>query len=136
MFKEMLMTTLIVMLVLMVAPYTMMRILSARTLRDFNSQSAAAIGFALPFFFTSGRHFMLTEPMSHMLPPWVPARVSITHATGILEFAIALGFLVRRSRQFTGLVAVAFLVLFFPANIYATFNYVPMGGHTWVLFLF
>ncbi len=79
---------------------------------------------------------MLIEPMSHMQPPWVPARVSITHATGILEFAIALGFRVRRSRQFAGLVAVAFLVLFFPANIYATFNYVPMDGHTWVLFIF
>jgi uncharacterized membrane protein len=81
---------------------------------------------------------MLTESMSHMLPPWVPALVSITHATGILEFAIALGFLVRRFRQVTGLVAAAFLVLFFPANIYAAFNYVyvPMGGHTWVLFIF
>jgi uncharacterized membrane protein len=31
----------------------------------------------------------------------------------------------------TSWVAAAILVLFFPANIYAAINQVPMGGHAW-----
>jgi uncharacterized membrane protein len=69
--------------------------------------------------------------MSQMLPPWVPARVPIIYLTGILEFGIAIGFLFEKFRYPTGWVAAAVLVLFFPGNIYAAINHIPMGGHAW-----
>ena len=50
---------------------------------------------------------------------------------GFLEFAIAAGFLIRKFRRFTGWVAALTLLLFFPANIYAALNHIPMGGHEW-----
>lgn len=125
------MTTPIIMLLLMMAPYLVVRVASAITRRDFDLRGAAAIGLGILFILTGTGHFIQTEPMAQMLPPWVPARVLLVYLTGVLEFAIAVGFLVPQSRRFTGLIAAVVLVLFFPANIYAAIHYVPMGGHAW-----
>lgn len=125
------MVTPIIMLVLMVAPYVIVRIVSALTPRDFVTRSAAAIGLGILFIFTGIGHFIRTEPMAQMLPSWVPARTLLIYLTGALEFAIAIGFFVPRSRRFTGWVTVVMLALFFPANIYAAVNHIPMGGHEW-----
>lgn len=125
------MTTPIIMLVLMMMPYLIFRLLSALTRREYDVRNAAAIGLGILFIFTGIGHFMQTEPMAQMLPPWVPARVLLVYLTGVLEFAIAVGFLIPKVRRFTGWVAAVILVLFFPANIYAAINHVPMGGHAW-----
>jgi uncharacterized membrane protein len=125
------MTTPIVMLVLMMGPYLLVRLLSVLTHRDHNAWGAAAIGLTVLFIFTGIGHFIETESMAQMLPPWVPERVLLVYLTGILEFAIAAGFLVQRSRRFTGWVAAVMLVLFFPVNVYAALNHIPMGGHAW-----
>lgn len=69
--------------------------------------------------------------MAQMLPPWVPERTLLVYLTGGLEFAIAVGFLVPKSRRFAGWVAAIVLIAFFPANIYAAINRIPMGGHAW-----
>lgn len=113
----------------MIGPYVATRVLSAVSRREFNLRRAAAFGLALLFAFTGIGHFIQTEPMAQMLPPWVPARTFLVYATGVLEFAIAAGFLMPRTSRLTGWAAAAALVLFFPANIYAAFNHVSMGGH-------
>ena len=125
------MATPIVMIVLLMAPYAAVRVLAAVTHRDLELQGAAAIGLVLLFIFTGVGHFIQTEPMSEMLPPWVPARVLLVYLTGVLEFGIAAGFFFRKSRRFTGWIAAIVLVVFFPANIYAAINHIPMGGHAW-----
>ena len=101
------------MLVLMMAPYLVVRLLSVATHRDYNARGAAAIGLAVLFIFTG------------------TGRVLLVYLTGVLEFAIAAGFLVRKFRRCTGWAAAAVLIVFFPANIYAAFNHIPMGGHEW-----
>ena len=125
------MTTPLIMLVLMLAPYLVFRLLSMAMHRDFDAPRAASIGLTLLFIFTGVGHFTETGPMSQMLPPWVPARVLIIYLTGLLEFGIAIGFLFGKYRRYTGWVAAAVLVLFFPGNIYAAINHIPMGGHAW-----
>jgi uncharacterized membrane protein len=125
------MTTPIVLFVLMMGPYLLVRLLSLVTQRDYNAQRAATIGLTLLFVFTGIGHFIDTESMAQMLPAWVPARVILVYLTGVLEFAIAVGFLKDESRQFAGWVAVVMLVLFFPVNVYAALNYIPMGAHAW-----
>lgn len=125
------MTTPIIMLVLMTAPYLVVRAFSTVTGREIDVRGAAAIGGGILFIFTGVGHFTQTEPMAQMLPPWVPERTLLVYLTGILELAIAVGFFVPRARRFTGWVAAAVLVLFFPVNIYAAVNHVPMGGHAW-----
>ena len=119
------------MLVLMMAPYLVMRIASATTRRSFDLRAAGALGLGLLFTFTGVGHFIQTEAMAQMLPPWVPERTFLVYLTGILEFAIAIGFFLRRLRRVAGWAAAIVLVGFFPANIYAAMNQVPMGGHAW-----
>jgi uncharacterized membrane protein len=119
------------MLALMMGPYLAVRSLAAIMQRDWDARSAAAIGLGILFVFTGTGHFVQTGAMSEMLPAWIPARVPLVYLTGALEFAIAAGFFLRRTRRFTGWVAAAVLVLFFPANIYAAIHHIPMGGHAW-----
>jgi len=125
------MTTPIIMLVLMMVPYLIVQGLSAVAQRDYDARSAAAVGLGILFLFTGIGHFIQTEPMVRMLPSWVPGRTLLIYLTGVLEFAIAVGFLIPKSRRLAGLIAAVVLVLFFPANIYAAINHVPMGGHAW-----
>jgi uncharacterized membrane protein len=117
------------MLALMSGPYAVARVIAAATRRDVDLQRAAALGLALLFVFTGAGHFIQTGPMVEMLPPWFPARTFIVYGTGILELAMAAGFLFPRTTRLTGWVAAGALVLFFPANIHAAINHVPMGGH-------
>jgi uncharacterized membrane protein len=114
------MTTPLIMLALMVAPYLVYR-----------SRAAGVAGLGLLFFFTGSGHFLQTEVMAQMLPPWVRAPIPLVYLTGVLEFALAIGFIIPETRRSAGWMAAAVLVLFFPANIYAAINHVPMGGHAW-----
>jgi uncharacterized membrane protein len=125
------MTTPIVMLVLMMEPYVLVRLLSLVMQHDYDAQRAAVIGLALLFAFTAIGHFIDTESMTQMLPSWVPERGLLVYLTGVLEFAVAIGFLMEGSRRFTGWAASLMLVLFFPVNVYAALNHIPMGGHAW-----
>ena len=65
------------------------------------------------------------------LPPWVPARVPLVYLTGVAEWALAIGFVIPETRRSAGRMAIALLIAFFPANVYAAVNFVPMGGHAW-----
>ena len=125
------MATPIIMLILMTAPYLLARLINAAAGRSYDLRSAAAIGLGFLFLFTGIGHFAQTDAMVQMLPPFVPARIPLIYATGLLEWAIALGFFVPRFRATAGIAAAAVLIAFFPANIYAAFARVPMGGHEW-----
>ncbi|HEY4259158.1 MAG TPA: hypothetical protein VGM98_03315 [Schlesneria sp.] len=125
------MTTPLILLVLMTAPYLIVRAYASLTKQPIDGRNAASVGAGLLFVFTGVGHFVETQSMSQMLPPWVPYRMLLVYASGLLEFAIATGFFVPKSRRTTGWIAIGLLVLFFPVNIYAALNKVGMGGHTW-----
>lgn len=87
------------------------------------------IGITLAFAFFGIGHFVQTEAMARMLPPFVPFATPLVLATGLLELAVAAGLAFPASRRMAGLLAIGVLVAFFPVNIYAAFNYTGMGGH-------
>lgn len=87
------------------------------------------ISLALVFLFTGAGHFAQTQQMAGMLPTWLPGRIGIIYATGLLEIAGAIGLLMPRLSRAAGVCLIAFLVLIFPANIHAALNRVEMGGH-------
>jgi uncharacterized membrane protein len=124
-------SNLLIMLALMTAPWLLTCVASAITRRDFDGRAVGSIGLGLLFVFTGIGHFIQPAAMAQMLPSWVPERTMLVYMTGLLEFAIAVGFFVPRFRWFTGWVAGIMLVAFFPANIYAAVNHVPVGGHAW-----
>ena len=119
------------MLALMSGPYAVARMLSVVLHREIDLRRTACIGLTVLFVFTGIGHFIMTASMAAMLPPWVPLREIQVYLTGFLEFAIAAGFLMKKTRYITGWISAVMLILFFPVNIYAAINHIPMGGHAW-----
>ncbi|NCJ07916.1 hypothetical protein GS597_15655 [Synechococcales cyanobacterium C] len=87
------------------------------------------IAIATMFTFAGISHFGLADDMVAMLPAFVPFRYGIIYATGLIEIALATGFLWSQTIPITGILAIAFLIAVFPANIYAALNAVDLGGH-------
>lgn len=78
---------------------------------------------AVMLLFTSMGHFMFTKGMTGMLPAFVPFRVQLIYATGLLEIAAAIGLFVPRLQTLTGVLLIVFFVLILPANVYAAQKY-------------
>lgn len=118
------------MFTILVLPYVINRVRQSDECRkDF--RASAASGLALVFLFTASGHFLQTDVMVMMLPPWVPARETLIYATGLLEVGIAVALFFRRSRACAATIAAISLIAFYPANVYAALERVPMGDHAW-----
>ncbi len=126
------MATPAVMLVLLVAPLLLLGA-AARLSRRFETPVAlgGCLGITMVFLFAGMGHVLQTEAMSRMLPPWVPGRVAIIYATGVLEIAAACAILVPRMRRLVGWCLLLMLIGMLPSNVYAAINRVEMGGHAW-----
>jgi uncharacterized membrane protein len=121
------MTTPIIVICILVLPLLASWVFGGPEKARFGGVLAIAIAFA---FFGVG-HYAQTNAMVAMLPDIVPFRRSLILATGVLEFAIAAGFLWPATRKLAGLVAVTVLIGSFPANIYAAVNQTGTAGHVW-----
>jgi uncharacterized membrane protein len=95
----------------------------------FSEPLRARIGIFLVFAFTALGHFVKTSEMTRMLPPWVPLRVPLIYATGILELIGAVFLLIPLFSRYSGMALCIFLVVILPSNIYAAFKRVDFGGH-------
>lgn len=124
------MTTPLIMLAILAVPLAIVWNLRRLGLR-VSLDVAGVLGLVLLFLFTASGHFVQAQAMAEMLPPLVAAHVPLIYATGVLELALSLGIALPPTRRLAGLAAIAVLVLFFPANVYAAFAQVEMGGHTW-----
>lgn len=121
------MITPLIVLALLLGPLLATRITLGPARRDLGG----LLGLFCAFVFFGVGHFAETEAMIRMLPDFVPARRQLVLATGVLELMLAAGFLVPATRRLAGLAAIAVLIGFFPANIYAALNHTGMGGHVW-----
>ena len=70
-------------------------------------RAVAAYGLSFVFLFTG---------LGHLLEPEVAL---VTYLTGVVEWALALGFFIPETRRSAGWMAIAVLVAFFAASIYA-----------------
>lgn len=122
--------TLIFLLLLLIAPYLILTLLGRWVpgLRTAPATRARA-GLSLFFVFTSVGHFVSTEGMAAMLPPFVPYRVGLVYLTGVFELLGAIGVWVPRLRRLTGFLLILMLAGLLPANVYSAINRVDFGGH-------
>lgn len=87
------------------------------------------LGLALVFAFTGLGHFLKTDEMAEMLPPWVPGRRQVIQVTGVLEVLFAVCLFIPLLMRPAGYLIVAFLIVVLPSNVYATMRRIDFGGH-------
>jgi uncharacterized membrane protein len=88
-------------------------------------------GLSVSFIFFGIGHFIKTQGMIAMLPPFLPERELLVYATGGLEIILGICIWIPAFRKVVVHTQFILLILFFPANVYAAFNYVEFGGHAW-----
>lgn len=96
----------------------------------FNLTMAGRLGLCAVFLFTAMGHFFNTEPMTSMLPPFVPARRTLIYLSGIFEVFLAIAVVAWPHPLYVGLLTMVYLVVIFPSNIYAAVQRIPFGGHS------
>jgi uncharacterized membrane protein len=75
-------------------------------------------------------HFAKPNEMVEMLPTWAPFRKLVILLSGLLELAFAIGILIPATSRLTAIVAIAFLFLATPLNVYSANRRVNFGGHS------
>jgi uncharacterized membrane protein len=89
----------------------------------------ARVGISVFFAFTAIGHFIRTQPMAAMLPPWAPYRVALIYVTGVLELLGAIAVWIPSLMKLAGFCLILMLICILPANIYSAFERVDFGGH-------
>jgi uncharacterized membrane protein len=125
------MTTPIIMLALLIGPYLLVRISEWLGAISLSPRTAACVGVAAVFCFTGVGHFIQTDALVQMLPPWVPQPATLVYLTGIIEFVGAAAILVPALRPMVGWGLILMLLAFLPVNLYAAMQRVGIGGHQW-----
>ena len=122
--------TLLVLLLLLVAPYLLLTLLGHFVPRfKIASSKRARVGLSLFFAFSALGHFVMTRAMAEMIPPSIPYRIELIYITGVLELLGAIGVWIPRLTRLTGFLLIVMLIGVLPANIYSALNRVEFGGH-------
>lgn len=81
--------------------------------------------FVLAFIAAGFSHFIYVDGFANMFPEFVPFKRSIVYATGLIEWLLALLIVNPTTRKIAGNYTAIYLVLIFPANIYAAITGIP-----------
>lgn len=87
------------------------------------------IGLAIVMAVAGIAHFGNPRPFMEHMPAAIPLRAEMVALTGAIEIILAAGLVgPRRWRRPAGMALAAYLVLVFPANVYAAVSQVPIAG--------
>ena len=125
------MTTPIIILVLLTLPLALAFLIAKFNGSELTVRQYACWGLGVAFIFFSIGHAVKAEGMVHMLPSWVPYRLLIIYATGVLELVVGIALFIPKFQNSAAKSAIVIFVVFFPANIYAALNATGLGGHQW-----
>jgi uncharacterized membrane protein len=94
-----------------------------------HARTIVRIGLALIMAGAGLLHFVNPRPYVEHLPAFLPLRGELIALTGAMELVLAAGLVgPPRWRRPAALALAAYLVLVFPANIYAAVSQVPIDG--------
>lgn len=116
-------------LIVLLTTFTVTAAISRIARGRINYKLCGCIALAAMFVMTGISHFVMSDDMIRMLPDQVPARIWIIYLSGAVELLFAIGLLIPGCSRLTGKMIILFLLLVFPANVYAAFNSVEFGGN-------
>jgi uncharacterized membrane protein len=116
-------------LFLMLTVFALLHLPGLRSLAPFRSRrDKAASAMAGLFLFTGADHFLHPARYVGMIPPALPAPLTLTYVSGFFEMAGAIGLLIPRTRRWAAGGLVTLLIAIFPANIYVAFAGLTVEG--------
>lgn len=125
------MITPIIILVLITSPLALAFLYSKYSGQPLDVARYACVGLGIAFIFFAVGHFVKTQGMVEMLPPWMPFRLALVYVTGLLEFSVGIALFIPRFRVLATKIAIMVFIAFFPVNVYAALNSIGLGGHQW-----
>ncbi len=111
------MLTPIIILLLLSCPLVIAYVYSKIKSTELNITKYALWGLGIAFLFFFIGHIVKAQAMVEMLPPWVPFRLTVIYATGLLELVIGIALFIPRYQLIAAKLAIAVFIIFFPANI-------------------
>lgn len=73
-------------------------------------------------------HLMDPYSFANAIPLFFPAKLEIIYITGVFEFFLAAGLLIKRFRKKFAIITAAYFVMLIPIHVYVAFNAIPMFG--------
>ena len=73
-------------------------------------------------------HFVVPDLYAQIIPPFLPAPLSLVYLSGVAEIAVGVGVLIPRTRRYAAWATIALLVAIFPANVYMATSMVVVEG--------
>ena len=98
----------------------------------------ARLLLAVSFILAGANHFISPQLYLSIMPPYLPAPLTLVYLSGFFEMLGGIGVLVPRVRRAAGWGLIALLVAVFPANLYmvtASEAFVVQGIPLWALYL-
>jgi uncharacterized membrane protein len=96
----------------------------------------ARVVVAALFIAAGANHFLSPSPYVAIVPPWLPFPAALVYLSGAAEIAGGVAVLFRATRRIAGIGLIALLIAVFPANVYAAFEGMEIGGQAvplWML---
>lgn len=82
-----------------------------------------------PLYVVAGvLHFLLPEWYVQIVPPVLPAPLTLVYLSGLAEVAVGIGVLVPQTRRLAAWATVGLLIAIFPANIYMATHGIVIEG--------
>jgi uncharacterized membrane protein len=106
-------------------------LLVSRFYRDLNRDKAGRLAFGFMFIFTGISHFTFSEGMLMSMPDALPFKLQLVYMTGILELLLAVAFTVGTYKRQVAFLIISFLILVFPANVWAAIHHVDIPNATY-----
>jgi uncharacterized membrane protein len=93
---------------------------------------------AILFILAGCLHFIAPQPYIKIVPPYLPAHLSIVYISGAAEILGGLGLLIPTTRQAAAWGLVILLIAILPANLYMATAHLPapgLMGQSWAQWL-
>jgi uncharacterized membrane protein len=119
------MTVFLIIIVLAIILHTAAK-MNFNPLKNFRDNARLATGAA--FIFTGISHFVIPGKFMEIMPPIFPAPLFLIYLSGVLEILGGVGLMFSRIKFWAAAGLILLLLAVFPANIYAAWNNVQLGG--------
>ena len=113
-------------IVVLAVTFVISALITRFTARSWNLVFAGSMAMCMMLCFTALWHFLVAKGMAMMIPPFIPYPTFWVYATGVLEIFLGLTLLSPALRPYAGWVIITFLILIFPANVYAAIKHIDL----------